>query len=213
MGGGVGDAEKDNQKTTTISLETGAKDDFVMATANNDAAIIGGAEQEDDLLLVDTEIEERLRDPTLHKCDFCVAMYVKEVPPKRPLSPFIFFSQEQRKILKTKNQQWSTKQVMKHLQKAWRNMTATQTQKYRDMSDLDRNRYDRHRKFLKEGVKPGAKCDCINLPARCSTFSDQYQKLMPSVVVPSSKPEPPSIPSSIVPPNTKIILTAASAAD
>ena len=61
-------------------------------------------DDENELLLVDTEIEERLRDPTLNLCDYCVAMYVKEVPPKRPLSPFIFFSQEQRKILKTKNQ-------------------------------------------------------------------------------------------------------------
>ena len=48
----------------------------------------------DELLLVDTEIEERLRDPTINMCDYCVTMYVKEVPPKRPLSPFIFFSQE-----------------------------------------------------------------------------------------------------------------------
>ena len=148
----------------------------IQVTEVKHIALSAGAVENDDeneLLLVDTEIEERLRDPTLTMCDHCVSIYVKEVPPKRPLSPFIFFSQEQRKILKTKNQQWSTKQVMKHLQKTWRGMKASQTQKYRDMSDLDRNRYDRHRKFLREGIKPGTKCDCANLPLPPTT-SDQY---------------------------------------
>ena len=58
---------------------------------------------------LEDDLEERLRDPTVGLCDFCATLYVKEVPPKRPLSPFIFFSQEQRKILKSKNSQWSTK--------------------------------------------------------------------------------------------------------
>jgi len=66
------------------------------------------------------EEEDCARDITAKMCDYCTFLYVQEVPPKRPLSPFIFFSQEQRRILKTKNQFWSTKQVMKHLQKIWR---------------------------------------------------------------------------------------------
>ena len=95
------------------------------------------------------DIEDRLKDPTLGMCDYCAALYVKRVPPRRPLSPFIFFSQEQRKILKSRNSQWSTKQVMKHLQKTWRNMEQTDSAKYREKSELDRVRYDRHRKLVK----------------------------------------------------------------
>ena len=65
----------------------------------------------------------REQDVTANMCDYCMTLYVTRNPPKRPLSPFIFFSQEQRKVLKMINQKWSTKQVMKHLQKTWRSMS------------------------------------------------------------------------------------------
>ena len=57
--------------------------------------------------------------------------------------------------MKIVNQQWSTKQVMKHLKKTWRSMDAAQTAPYRHMSESDRYRYDKQRKYLKEGIKPG----------------------------------------------------------
>ena len=39
------------------------------------------------------------------------------------------------------------------------------------MSDLDRNRYDRHRKFLREGLKrPGMKCECDTMPKVADHF-------------------------------------------
>ncbi len=41
---------------------------------------------------------------------------------------------------------------MKHLQKTWRSMAADLSKKYREMSDLDRVRYDKHRHLLKQGV-------------------------------------------------------------
>jgi len=31
-------------------------------------------------------------DLTENMCEYCLILYVKQVPPKRPLSPFIFFS-------------------------------------------------------------------------------------------------------------------------
>ena len=34
-------------------------------------------------------------------------------------------------------------------------MGPTETQKYRDMSDTDRIRYDRHRRLVKEGIQEG----------------------------------------------------------
>ena len=111
---------------------------------------------------MDHDLYERIRDPTINQCDFCALLYVREVPPKRPLSPFIFFSQEQRRVLKTKRPNQSTKQVMNQLQKTWRGMSDSETQRYRDMSDLDRVRYDRHRRLLKEGLGEGVEnlCSC-----------------------------------------------------
>ena len=44
--------------------------------------------------LDEMEDEDRLVDLTDNKCEYCITVHVKQVPPKRPLSPFIFFSQE-----------------------------------------------------------------------------------------------------------------------
>ena len=41
---------------------------------------------------------------------------------------------------------------MKHLQKTWRNMPQGQAEKYREMSELDRVRYDKHRRLLKHDL-------------------------------------------------------------
>ena len=38
--------------------------------------------------------DDMVVDVTENMCEYCVTLHVKAVPPKRPLSPFIFFSQE-----------------------------------------------------------------------------------------------------------------------
>ncbi len=43
--------------------------------------------------------------------------------PKRPLSPFIFFSQEARREIKKDNPSLNSKQVMKIVQRNWRQLT------------------------------------------------------------------------------------------
>lgn len=63
-------------------------------------------------------------------------------------------------MLKLLNKKWSTKQVMKHLQKMWRSMNEAQTKRYKEMSEIDRNRFDRQRKLAKDGVRPGQTCSC-----------------------------------------------------
>ena len=113
--------------------------------------------------LQEIENDEQYQDHTINMCDYCVKLHIRQVPPKRPLSPFIFFSQEQRKVLKLINQMWSTKQVMNHLKKTWRNMSEKQTRRYREMSEIDRNRYDRQRKLQKEGITPDQTCTCHEL--------------------------------------------------
>ena len=35
-----------------------------------------------------------MRDPADTQCDYCLTLYAQKYTPKRPLSPFIFFSQE-----------------------------------------------------------------------------------------------------------------------
>ena len=42
--------------------------------------------------------------------------------PKRPLSPFIFYSQDARRIIKKENPSLHSKQIMKLVQKNWRAM-------------------------------------------------------------------------------------------
>ena len=42
----------------------------------------------------DMDEDERMPEVIDKMCDYCMTLHVKNFPPKRPLSPFIFFSQE-----------------------------------------------------------------------------------------------------------------------
>ena len=44
---------------------------------------------------------------------------------------------------------------MKYLSKTWRRMTPGQAKRYKDMSDMDRDRFDLQRKIIKQGNKNG----------------------------------------------------------
>jgi len=39
-------------------------------------------------------------------------------------------------------------------------MNESQTNRYREMSEIDRSRYDKQRKMVKDGVKPDQTCTC-----------------------------------------------------
>eukprot|EP00347_Sterkiella_histriomuscorum_P019545 403341223 len=71
------------------------------------------------------------------------------IPPKRPLSPYIFFSQEQRKILKGTHPNWSTKQIMRVVSTKWKQMSDDQKNGYKVLSDSDRRRFDQEKKLQK----------------------------------------------------------------
>ncbi|TNV81393.1 hypothetical protein FGO68_gene3395 [Halteria grandinella] len=62
-------------------------------------------------------------------------------PPKRPLSPYIYFSQTQRKILKNLHPTWQTRQVMRVINQKWKRMSKQEKQDYQLLSDEDRRRY------------------------------------------------------------------------
>lgn len=89
--------------------------------------------------------------------------------PKRPLSPYIFYSQEvssfrvlirqQRQVLKRLHPTWSTKQVMKFLSKAWKSMSEEEKDRYKQISDQDRSRFDTERKVIKSSKATTEPCN------------------------------------------------------
>ena len=78
-----------------------------------------------------------------------------EVPgtaPKRPLSPFIFYSQDARRIIKKDNPGMHSKLIMKQVQKNWRAMSEDQKEYYKEQSKQNRNEYEERRRTF-EGQK------------------------------------------------------------
>ena len=43
---------------------------------------------------------------------------------------------------------------MKNLQKEWRSMSEEQTRRYKEMSEIDRSRFDKYWRMAKDGVAP-----------------------------------------------------------
>ena len=66
--------------------------------------------------------------------------------PKRPLSPFIFYSQDARRLIKKTNPQLHSKQIMKIVQKNWRQMSEVEKERYKDQSKVNRNQYEEKRR-------------------------------------------------------------------
>jgi len=54
--------------------------------------------------------------------DDCSVDKSRKTAPKRPLSPFIFYSQEARRRIKLEHPQLHSKEIMKQVQKSWRAM-------------------------------------------------------------------------------------------
>ncbi|CDW73455.1 UNKNOWN [Stylonychia lemnae] len=65
--------------------------------------------------------------------------------PRRPLSPYIFFSQEKRKELKKEHPDWNSTQIMKQVSVLWQRMSAEQKRDFQEQSKKDRERYENER--------------------------------------------------------------------
>jgi hypothetical protein len=65
--------------------------------------------------------------------------------PRRPLSPYIFFSQEKRKELKKEHPEWNSQQIMKMVSSLWQKMSNEDKTNFQEQSKLDRDRYDNER--------------------------------------------------------------------
>jgi hypothetical protein len=50
--------------------------------------------------------------------------------PRRPLSPYIFFSQEKRKELKKEHPEWNSAQIMKQVSILWQRMPSKEKKEF-----------------------------------------------------------------------------------
>ena len=62
--------------------------------------------------------------------------------PKKPLSAYIFFSQEVRDKMKAEHPEWNSTEIMKHVSSKWQHMSKEQKQPYNDLANKDKQRYD-----------------------------------------------------------------------
>lgn len=65
--------------------------------------------------------------------------------PRRPLSPYIFFSQEKRKELKKEHPEWNSSQIMKQVSILWQKMSPEEKRDFQEQSKKDRERYENER--------------------------------------------------------------------
>ncbi|KAJ3038281.1 Non-histone chromosomal protein 6 [Rhizophlyctis rosea] len=72
--------------------------------------------------------------------------------PKKPLSAFIIFSNENRARIKEENPAAEFKDIGKLLGTAWRGMGESEKQKYQKKADQDKERYAREEKAYKPGA-------------------------------------------------------------
>ncbi len=63
--------------------------------------------------------------------------------PKKPLSAYIYFSQEHREVLKRRHPHWSSTEVMKRVSVAWAHMRKEEKARYVLMANEDKRRYER----------------------------------------------------------------------
>lgn len=70
--------------------------------------------------------------------------------PKRPLSPFIFYSQEARRALRQSKPELHSKQIMVLVKKQWRDMSDEQKESYKEQSKTNRDEFEERRKIFDE---------------------------------------------------------------
>lgn len=75
--------------------------------------------------------------------------------PKKPLSAYIFYSQEQREIVKKKYPSWSTKEVMKYVSSNWQSLPRHQKDKYAILANQDKRRFDQELRDLRNARVAG----------------------------------------------------------
>lgn len=71
-------------------------------------------------------------------------------PPRKPLSPYLFFSQERRKVIKQQKPELNAKQIMRIVSKEWQEISEERHKEmYEYLSLRDRELYDTLCKYWK----------------------------------------------------------------
>lgn len=78
-----------------------------------------------------------------------------EDKPKKPLSAYIYFSQEFREIIRSKFPFLTVAQIMKAVSNRWQTLTKEQKQPFEQIANEDKQRYDKEVFDFKKGVFQG----------------------------------------------------------
>lgn len=70
----------------------------------------------------------------------------KQVKPKRPISAFFFFANDNRIKLKKEHPEYGIKEVAVANSKAWKELSAEDRKPYNEMVSKDRKRYEKELK-------------------------------------------------------------------
>ena len=74
----------------------------------------------------------------------------KQVKPKRPMSAFFFFANQNRIVLKKSNPEFGIKEVARGNSAAWKALSREDRKPYNEMVSKDRKRYEKELKQLEE---------------------------------------------------------------
>lgn len=95
--------------------------------------------------------------------------------PKKPKNSFMFFCEENRDLVKEKNDSFTPKEVTRKLGELWRGLPAKEQQKYKDKADQDKANYDK----AKENYVPSNPVNQDTKPVReksaYTNFSNQLR--------------------------------------
>lgn len=75
--------------------------------------------------------------------------------PKKPLSPYIFFSQEFREIIRQRFSSLNSLQIMKAVSFKWQSLSKEQKDPFERASTEDKQRYERESADFKKGSFQG----------------------------------------------------------
>lgn len=109
-------------------------------TSDKDKAIYSKMSADDKL-----RYEDEMKDYTPDPNDVSVIAKTKRSGPKRGLSAYIFFCNDQREILKEENPDLPTKEVTSELGKRWRELSEKGREPYNKLAATDKSRYEKEK--------------------------------------------------------------------
>jgi len=92
--------------------------------------------------------------------------------PKKPLSAYIYFSQEYREKLKEQHPEWSSNEIMRHVSAKWSHMDKKLKEPYNEMAAQDKARYDKQLLEFTHATENQQHVFDLRRPRRSSDIND-----------------------------------------